>query len=261
MDDLSRIRSFIRWFEATVTDRTEPWRFGTAFFDDRFPNKWDANFLRVDRPVGAATPAELAAEADRLQSHLRHREFIVPDDGEGARLAGGLGELGYAGDRLVTMSLRREPDRPAPDLSAGEADLETVRPVLVRGNLEMEDGMSRDDAEMLVDYRSVIIERIGARFFAASVDGEVAGCCELYLHDGVAQIEDVVTAERFRNRGVARAFLDAAIAAAREAGAEVVFLVADDDDWPKHLYAKLGFDEVDRFRQFTKPPPKPVAAS
>jgi GNAT superfamily N-acetyltransferase len=106
---------------------------------------------------------------------------------------------------------------------------------------------------MLADFADVLVERIGARFFAAWMDGELAGCCDLYEHAGVAQIENVDTLERFRNRGVARAFLGAAIDAARPA-ADLVFLFADDADWPKQLYAKLGFDPVGYFRQFTKPP-------
>jgi hypothetical protein len=31
--------------------------------------------------------------------------------------------------------------------------------------------------------------------------------------------------------------------------------MADDADWPKQLYAKLGFDPVGHVRQFRKPPP------
>jgi hypothetical protein len=34
-----------------------------------------------------------------------------------------------------------------------------------------------------------------------------------------------------------------------------VFLIADDDDWPKELYAKLGFDPLCRYWQFRRPPP------
>ncbi len=254
MDERARAEEFFRWFEDTVSDRREPWRFGTALYCDRFPNKWDANFLRIERSVGQATPAELAAEADRHQSHLRHRELIIDDDTEGARLAAGFAELGYEADRLVTMVLRREPDRPAPSVRVEEVDLATLRPMLVASNLVSHGGMSQADAEMLADYRQVIIERVGARFFAGWIGDEVAGCCELYEHDGMAQIEDVVTLEAFRSRGVARAFLGAAVAAAHEGGAGLVFLIADDADWPKHLYGKLGFDEVGHFRQFTKPP-------
>ena len=37
---------------------------------------------------------------------------------------------------------------------------------------------------------------------------------------------------------------------ARRAGAELVFLVADDEDWPKELYRKLGFDDLGRVYEF-----------
>src|SRR5262249_8943793 len=110
------------------------------------------------------------------------------------------------------------------------------------------------DAEMLADFEDVLARRVGARFFAAWVDGELAGCCDLYEHDGVAQIENVDTLERFRNRGVARAFLAAAVDAAR-ASADLIFLFADDADWPKEVYGKLGVDPVGFFQQFTKTPP------
>ena len=35
-----------------------------------------------------------------------------------------------------------------------------------------------------------------------------------------------------------------ALAASRAAGNDLMFLLANRDDWPKELYRKLGFDEV-----------------
>ena len=254
-EDRDRIDAFTRWLEGEISTRVAPWRFGTALFHDGFPHRWDSNFLRVERSVGSSTAAELAADADRILSRFGHRELLFEDDAEGARLAGGFVELGYASDRLVHLVLRRRPDRDPPPLEAGEVKLETVRPLMVETNLVSHGGMTRDAAEMLADFATVMVERVGARFFGAWVDGEPAGCCELYLRDRVAQIENVDTLERFRNRGVARAFLAVAIDAARDAGADLIFLMADDADWPKQLYGKLGFDPVGSFRQFTKPPP------
>jgi predicted GNAT family acetyltransferase len=60
----------------------------------------------------------------------------------------------------------------------------------------------------------------------------------------VAQIEDVATLPAFRNRGLARAVVLEAAALARASGAELVFLVADENDWPKDLYGRLGFDQI-----------------
>jgi ribosomal protein S18 acetylase RimI-like enzyme len=255
MDDLARIAAFTRWLVEATSTRTEPWRFGTALFHDGFPDRWDSNFLRVERSVGTTTAAELAAEADRILSAFRHREFVFESDAEGARLTAGLVELGYASDRLVYLVLRRDPDREPPPIEVREVALDTVRPLKVATNLVSHGGMTRESAEMLADFSAVMVERVGARFFGAWIDGELAGCCELYVHDGIAQIENVDTLERFRNRGVARAFMAAAIDAVRTAGARLIFLMADDADWPKDLYAKLGFEPVGYERQFRKPPP------
>lgn len=254
MDDRARVRAFIRWFEDTVAERREPWRFGTVLSDDSFPNKFDANYLRVERPTGGATAAELAAIADDVQSHLRHREVRFEDDADGARLAASFVELGYVSERLVTMILAREPDRETPSLRAGEVDLEFTRELYVQALIEGTPKIGRADAEMLADHRTVARDSVGARCFAAWDGGTLAGVCELYVHDGIGQIENVDTLQAHRGRGVARAFLGAAIGAARDEGADVVFLQADDADWPKQLYGKLGFDEVDFTRQFTRWP-------
>lgn len=220
MDDATRIDGFFRWFDFTVAGRTAPWRFGTAMFDDEFPRKWDANFLRVERALGGATAADLAAEADHLQAHLEHRDA----------------------------------DRGAPTMEVGEASYEDVRALIVEAGVRDIRGITREDAEMLADYDRVLGERIGARYFSARIDGEAAGYCRLFEQDAVACLEDVNTLEEYRGRGAARAVVGAAIDAARAGGAGLIFLIADDADWPKQLYAKLGFDEMSHFRQFTKPP-------
>jgi len=158
-----RIDAFQRWVADTVAERSEPWRFGTHLADDTFPTKYDANFLRVERSVGDATPAELHAIADERQAGLRHREFVVEDDAEGARLAPGFVALGYDADRLVSMVLRRDPDRAAPpDVRATEADLPTVHPMMVAAGIEDIPGLTRADALMLADYRTVVRDRVGA---------------------------------------------------------------------------------------------------
>ena len=63
----------------------------------------------------------------------------------------------------------------------------------------------------------------------------------------------MLTLERFRNRGLARATVMRALAASRAAGHDLTFLIADRDDWPKELYAKLGFDEIGRIWEFVLP--------
>jgi ribosomal protein S18 acetylase RimI-like enzyme len=107
---------------------------------------------------------------------------------------------------------------------------------------------------MLVDHHGKLADTIGARFFAARVDGRLAGSCELYLDGDEAQIESVDTLQEYRGRGLASAIVLRAAAEARAAGATWIHLYADGDDWPQHWYVKLGFDEVGRLRAVLRTP-------
>ncbi len=108
-------------------------------------------------------------------------------------------------------------------------------------------------AEALAGHKRALAE-VGARFFAVRVRGRIASMCDLYVHDGVAQVEDVQTFEEHRGRGMASAVVLRAAAEARAAGCDLVFLVADRRDWPRRLYARLGFDPVDGFHVFVRRP-------
>ena len=99
----------------------------------------------------------------------------------------------------------------------------------------------------------LIGERVEARFFTVVADGEVLSYTDLYQDGTDAQVEDVGTLPEHRGRGYATAVVLAAIAAAREGGAEFVFLVADKEDWPKELYRRLGFDTVGHYTKFFVP--------
>jgi GNAT superfamily N-acetyltransferase len=250
--DRERIDAFLRWVHATTSTRMEPSEYGTAFYNDDFPGRWDGNFLRVERPA-LATAEQLIFETDRLFDGFGHREIVIGDEAAGARLAATFGRDGWEVDRLVFMVRRRDADR-ASVAGAEECSFEEIRPLIVEANLHSHGTTTLESAEMLADFRGTLVDTIDARFFASRVDGELAGSCELYVHGDVAEIEDVHTLERFRGRGLARAVVGRAVLEAGDRGADLVFLFADDADWPKELYAKLGFDPESRFWQFTKPP-------
>ena len=142
------------------------------------------------------------------------------------------------------MVLRTEPSSRTAVGRAGGEPASTLRPTLVATNLVVRRACRGPTPRCWPTSGRVSAARAGTRFFAAELDGVLAGYCELYLHDGVAQVEDVNTLEGFRNRGAGRAFVLGAIAAARAAGADLVWLLADAEDWPQHLYATLGFEDV-----------------
>jgi predicted GNAT family acetyltransferase len=85
-----------------------------------------------------------------------------------------------------------------------------------------------------------------------------ASRADLYLgRDGdgvVAQIENVLTDPPARGHGLARGVVTAAVRLALDSGATCVFLVADADDWPRELYARLGFVPVAGYTELTRAP-------
>jgi N-acetylglutamate synthase-like GNAT family acetyltransferase len=225
--------------------REEPSKVGTAVFDERLPDRWDSNYLYVEQET---TAAELAAEIER---HGR-KQAVVPDERLGAALAPAMAERGFRVDRHVVMVLRREPDRTPDLLRVVEVGHEQLRALRTQEILAQPWG-SEETARTLLSAKPLIAERVTARFFAALEEGEVVSGTDLYLEGRWAQVEDVATSPGHRNRGHASAVVLRAIAEARASGADFVFLVADDEDWPKEWYGKLGFDVVGCYYKFIRP--------
>jgi GNAT superfamily N-acetyltransferase len=83
-----------------------------------------------------------------------------------------------------------------------------------------------------------------------SGDGHLVAISKLRSDGVIAQVEDVYTAPEARGRGFARALITRAVELARGAGHDLAFIVADDADWPKLFYGRLGFRSVGHLWQF-----------
>jgi ribosomal protein S18 acetylase RimI-like enzyme len=212
------------------------------------PLRWDSNYLLVQRP---GPTHELVAEAERVfaEAGLGHRKLSVPDEATGAKLRDEL-PAEWMRQRLLVMVRRRPPER-EPDLSAvEEVDEASLRQLRAEEMARQPWGGDPEVVRQLLEARRDAAGTVEIRFFAALVDGEPVSGADLYLAGGVAQVEDVLTAPEHRNRGFGSAVVLAAVRAADEAGADLIFLVADEDDWPERLYRRLGFDPIGRTYEF-----------
>jgi ribosomal protein S18 acetylase RimI-like enzyme len=261
-DRYARTAAFWRWLQERVCTHREDLPWGVAFLDLDYPLRFDSNHLFVDHPVPGMTTVDLHREAERILggAGLKHREVQMAADQEGHALAMGFAELGYVADHLVVMAHEDEPAKEVPAV-AEIVDFQEARPAIAASFAAQPWADSEEVVRCLTDYRVKLEREIGARFYAARVDGAIAAHCELYVGpDGVAQVEDVNTAEAYRGRGLASACVMRAVRDARDAGADLVFLYADANDWPQHLYTKLGFRPVGHAWEFLKwPGGKPVS--
>ncbi len=233
-----------------TAERLVPTPYGPVLVHERLNRVHDLNFLRGDQ-AGAASADELAGEAERVQAAagIGHRRVNVRDEASLARLEPGFVRLGWSPERFVLMMRRREPDRPG-QAEVREVDEPTLRPLWAEAIRHEPHGKDERLVQQILGHRRLIARAIPARFFAAEADGRLVAHCELYAENGVAQVENVATLPAFRGRGLARALV---LRAAEEAaGADLVFLVADADDWPHKLYERLGFDTIGRYGRFLK---------
>jgi GNAT superfamily N-acetyltransferase len=219
------------------------------------------NTLHVDAEADA--DQLVAALEDLYGGGYLHRRAFVEQFEIGERLAPRLSPRGWLVERDLYMALRRPRDRaPEPGL-AREVDAETHR--LAEAATIREEPYGRDEevVQQLVGMRAALGDAVPvARFFVGMADGVDAAVTTLYSDGVVAQVEDVATLRDYRRRGLARAAVSAAIDAAVEMDHRLVFIIADDDDWPKDLYGRLGFDPIGRAMSFTRPGPEhPAYAS
>jgi GNAT superfamily N-acetyltransferase len=112
---------------------------------------------------------------------------------------------------------------------------------------------AEETTEQLLEMNRRYALAAGDRWFVAPPEEPTSACC-LLAGEAVGQIEDVGTLASARGHGLARAVTLAALPAAREAGHDVTFLVADADDWPRLMYERLGFEPCGVVHVFRRAP-------
>jgi len=230
--------------QAALCDRVEPWAYGALLAATAHPWYWDFNLLRVEGPAPPElTAAVLAAEADRLQAGLEHRKVEIEDAATGARLLPGLGELGWVTDRLVSMLHDgSSPGRPAAGASLRRAGPEAVR--ALRREWLLSEGIA---PEFVEQEESAEAAKPGERRLLVAEDdtGAPLAYAAARIDDGTGEVEDLYCTPSARGHGLGVALLGAAVAEAQRAGAGVdLWIAADADDWPQHLYERAGFRTV-----------------
>ena len=221
----------------------EPVWWGAVVTDARFPMIWDANYARVDI---AAPDLRLADIEDHLLPALRDAGapmvHVVMFHPEATSL---LAELSSRGDRLgwdLVMDLDGEPP-PLTDITVvpleGRDDLwDTVADSLVLFGAEPGQAL-----EQFSTLERDVLAPAGKRWFGVvDQDGRVQSLGALVVLDDVGYVDNIATFPPFRGRGLASAVTATIARAARRAGANHVFLLADPEASAiVSRYERLGF--------------------
>jgi ribosomal protein S18 acetylase RimI-like enzyme len=251
-EERERAIAFMRARALAQVDRVEPFAWGRALLTESLPKVHDLNFLLADS-LGAETDAqELADGAERMMGSagLGHRRVNVDDEAEAARLAPGFDALGWRAERFLVMVHRRPPDRAADLGEVSEVGVDALQTHTERIIRAEPYGQDDEVVRQILAKGRRVATLPGTRAFAIVRDGLVVSACHLYSDGSLAQIEEVSTLEEHRGHGYARAVVQAGLRAAE--GHDLVFLVAELEDWPQQLYRKLGFEIVGTEDRFLK---------
>lgn len=249
-DELGRIHAFEHAVDMAGTEKVVS-TLGHGVLTPELPARHDSNFLFIDR---ARDAGEAIAEADRILGGAgrSHRVIVTFDDHVGERLRPEFNALGWRTQRHIFMAQRREPEKVADYSIVREVDQAALRPGR-KQRILAEPWGHPGLAEQILDAKILLGERADTHFFAVKVDGEIVAWTDLYIGKDIAQVEDVATVDEHRGKGYATAVVLRAVDEARRNGADLVYLVADDEDWPKEWYRRLGFDIVGRIYKFIAP--------
>jgi ribosomal protein S18 acetylase RimI-like enzyme len=248
VDDRGLALGFVRETHARSADERLEWEHGVLLRTPSLNQVWALN---VALAVGPPPPLSLD-DVDALLGATYGGRFssAMFEEGENTeRIEAQARERGWRVEHELLMALRREPDRLVEAADVREGSEEEVRPLMTRWN---EEELSDQGPEALAQLTTYVDREWAARPTRALVAGDAEATCRVWSEGGVAQIESVYTAPEARGRGYARALLSRAIAIARETDPAIVFIVADDDDTPKELYGRMGFDPLARLTRVVR---------
>jgi GNAT superfamily N-acetyltransferase len=219
---------------------------GQVFLDPAIGRCYERNHARVDGDAAGLDAPALDRDLDRLfgAAGLQHRQVLVePPAAE--RLAAGLASLGYDAQRNVYCAFAGEAP-PPPRAPIREVDIEAIVAANERYlRTDPETTYGRDEVvrrHICEHHRTYGSAGAHERCFAVADERDDAvAWAKLWVRDGEAQVEDVVCLAEYRGRGYGRDVVAAATRAALQARPELLFIVADDADWPKQLYGRLGY--------------------
>jgi ribosomal protein S18 acetylase RimI-like enzyme len=261
-DPLERIRAFVGDGRERRAERGESLPFGRALFVDSLPLVYYLNVVVVE-PGARPSFEELVETVERVQGDagLTHRKAVTEDEQLGRSLAPAFRALGWTAPRLLAMRWPGE----APAAAAAElVPRERLEPVWADEMRATGEAAGEEEIRQLIAARALTARTVETRYAASFAGAVVASSCELYAAGGTGQVENVVTQPAHRGRGHGTAVVHRALAESARLGNDLHFLLADDDDWPKEWYRRLGFEPVGVLYEFLKRPapvtPGPAAA-
>lgn len=215
------------------------------------PQVWTLNQLRITSPSPAE---EVVALAHIHQGDLPYRHVVVTHPDTAAALEGELSGTAWHAEHDLYLAMPADARLDDPGEAPSELDEHEMVELMRHWMVEEHPEASAEALEQLAQYqlRSARASR-ERRFGMRDEEGRPVALTKLRSDGTTAWVEDVYTVPAHRGRGHARHLVTHAAALGVQQGHQLVFIIADDDDWPKGLYTEVGFRPIDRGSIFHLP--------
>ena len=226
---------------------------GVAVLDPDFPASRDNNRLILTDPVDAAT-VEKAIDEVAGNAGWPHRTAAMTWPGAG-EVAAELGTRGWTVQEFVLMARPAAPT-PAPPRVEIVPEVEvhefwgcSWRQVLPLTGRELDRVVGQ-----LIGREHLNDTVVAVTNLVVQEGGRVVAAGQLRVDGATAAVDSVLTDPGHRGRGHADPILFRAVDLAAVGGSDLVVLEAVADDWPRHWYARRGFEVVGSVWEVLRPP-------
>lgn len=234
-DAAARARAWRHAVHATVCDVLEPWDHGTVVRATRYPSYFEFNVVRVEEDPQMSVDA-LVAFADEALAGLDHRRVDIEPAGVAESMRADFEARGWSTYRQVWMRHEAPPPPQPTRIAVEEVPFDAVNALRVAWTSE--DFPDLELGNYLAEAREVA-GILGAQIVAVMDAGTPVAYAQVVRLSRSAEIAQVYVRRDHRGRGLGTALTCAAIEAVRDA--DELWIVADDEGWPKQLYSRLGF--------------------
>lgn len=200
----------------------------------RYPRYFDFNVVRVEEDPHLSVDA-LVDFADEALAGLAHRRVDFESVAAAEPLRAGFEAMHWKATRLLWMR-HVAPTPPGDGVAVEELPYDAVRDLRVAWHLE--DFPDQDPTAHYAEARDVALRR-HAQVLAVLESGTPVAFAQLERDGDAAEITQVYVHPECRGDGRGTAITRAAINAAGDV--RDLWIIADDEDRPKQLYARLGF--------------------
>ena len=241
-----------RLMQKAAATRFERTPHGFVCASSELTSVWSASRVQVE-PDGEPPTLDQMREMTELPSRwepaLRHRTAFMSHSEENREVAWSLAREGWDVTELWLLICRVPPKVPA---VAKPIEGTTMR--RLKGRLGVEHGLPPDKIAQFDRYDE-LRARAAAHFaYGGYEGGRPLSLASMFLRGDIAALEDVATLTRARGRGLGKAAVLGATAAALRLSARAVYLFAE-PEVAKRFYFPMGYEQIATAWDCEKAPP------